>query len=169
MDEYEIFEKRCRDTSFALRRLPKELRKAMSVRVKPEIAVPLAAKIASAAGGPWGPVLAAATKARAGADPTIVVGGARKVVSGKAAAYQLVYGVEFGANPNTTRRYSVTKHGMIPGSRGATKVFMRHATRQFVGRKHPFIFPTIRREGGWILDQFATIADDVLTGELPHG
>ena len=142
-----------------LRRIPKDLRKALSVRVKPEIAVPLAGRIAGAAGGPWGPVLATATKARAGADPTIVVGGARKVVSGGASPRALVYGVEFGSTGRTVTG--------VPAGRGH-RSYSRKSTRQFLAHKRPFIFPTIRSSGGWILDQYATIVDDVL-GEIPHG
>ena len=142
-----------------LRRIPKDLRKALSVRVKPEVAVPLAARIASAASGPWGPVLAAATKPRASADPTIVVGGARKVVSGGASARALVYGVEFGSTGRT-----ITGVNAGRGHRS----YSRRSTRQFLRHKRPFIFPTIRSSGGWVLDKFATIVDDVL-GEVRNG
>ena len=160
MDDLEAFERSCRDTSMALRRIPKELRKAMSVRVKPEVAIPLAAKIASNAVGPWAAVLAKATKARASADPTIVVGGARKVVSGGASARALVYGVEFGSTGRTVTG--------VPAGRGH-RSYSRKSTRQFLAHKQPFVFPTIKANGGWVLEQFATIADDDLTGELQHG
>ena len=169
------FEASLRDAAMGLRRIPKELRKELSVRDKPEIAVPLAAKIASGWSGPWGPALAGATKARAGADPTIVVGGAKAVVSGGASARQLVYGVEWGANANTVRtvnrqkgrgnsgRGRVTARERAAAAAKGQIIFKRHSTRQFVGKRAPSVFPTIRSNGGWIMDKFATIVDDVLS------
>ena len=117
-----------------------------------------------------------ATKARAGADPTIVVGGAKRVVSGGASPRQLVYGVEWGANANTMRTVNrrkmfgsdglgrvTTRERAEAASHGQT-IFKRHATRQFLGKKSPAVFPTIKKSGGWIMDRYADIVDDVLRG-----
>jgi hypothetical protein len=142
-----------------LRRVPKDLKKALSVRVKPEIAEPLAQRVSGAWTGPYAQVLATATKARAGAEPIINIGGARKVVSGGASPRQLVYGVEFGA---TGRRVVGVSAGK--GHRS----YSRKATRQFVGHHAPAVFPTIRRSGGWLMDKYADIVNDVL-GKVVSG
>lgn len=150
----EEFARECRETSRQLRRLPADLRRALAQRSKTEVADPLAQRISAAASGPYGRALSGAVKTRAQADPQIVIGGARKVVSGGASARQLVYGVEFGggsrvkAIPATARR------------RG----HRRHTTRQFVGKHRPFVFPTIGRHIPAALEAFAGIVDDVLKG-----
>ena len=134
--------------------MPKDLRDAIKDQVTPQVASPLADKVAQAFTGPWAAPLAAATKARKLADPTIVIGGARKVASGGASARQLVYGATWGGGSrvsNVTRR---TRHGSTS--------YRARTTRQFRGKARDNIVPTIRREGDWVLDQFAAIVDDVL-------
>ena len=155
MSDLDDFERSCRETSRQLRAIPKDLRKALAVRVRPEIAEPLAAKIRSSWSGPWAQVLATATKTKTGADPTIFVGGSRKVVSGGASPRQLVYGAEFGASGRT-----------VTGVQAGTghRSYSRRSTRQFVANKAPSVFPTIRANGGWVMDKFADIVDDVLGG-----
>lgn len=156
------FARSCKDTSRQLRRLPAELRKELSAQVQPQVAVPLAEKIANAYQGPWAVPLAAQTKARKLADPTIVVGGAKRVVSGGANARQLVYGATFGGGTRlstTTRR---TRNG------GRSTTYRHRSTRQFQGKGNDALFGTIRREGAWVLEQFANIVDDVL-GKATNG
>jgi len=151
----EEFAQQCRETSRQMRRLPAELRRTLAQRSKAEVAEPLAAKISAAASGPYGRALSASVKTRAAADPQIVVGGARRVVSGGASARQLVYGVEFGGGSR------VKAIPATPRRRG----HRRHTTRQFVGKHAPFVFPTIGANIDTVLESFADIVDDVL-GEV---
>jgi len=152
------FAAECRTAARNMRRLPSDIRRELGQRSKGEVAAPLAQKVAAAARGPWGRVLSGAVKTRASADPVIVVGGARRVVSGGASPRQLVYGTEFGggsrvkAIPATARR------------RG----HRRRTTRQFIGKHAPFVFPTIGDNAEWVLEKFADIVDDVL-GRVTNG
>jgi len=156
----DLFATSCKDTSRQLRRLPAELRKALASEVQAQVADPLAGKIAQAFQGPWAAPLARSTKARKLADPTIVVGGARRVVSGGASARQLVYGATFGGG---SRVSSVTRR-----TRSGTTSYKVHTTRQFRGKGRDDVFNTIRSQGAWVLTQFATIVDDVL-GKAVNG
>ena len=151
----EAFERSCRDTSRQLRRLPSELRKELAAQVQPRVAVPLAGKVAQAFGGPWAAPLSRSTKARKLADPTIVVGGAKRVASGGASARQLVYGATFGGGARVS---TVTRRT----SSGSSTSYKVHTTRQFRGKGRDDVFNTIRANGAWVLTQFASIVDDVL-------
>lgn len=146
------FSTQCQQASRDLRRMPADLRRALASEVKDEVAVPLASKIGQAATGPWGPALAASTKARALADPTIVIGGSKRVVSGGANARQLVYGTEFGGGKRITRVPGNAKH------RG----YRRWSTRQFARHHKPFVFPTLGKSGEWVLEKFAEIVGRVI-------
>lgn len=163
-DDLDAFARACRDTSRQLRRLPRELRAALSSEVQPRVAVPLAAKIANAYAGPWAAPLAASTKARKLADPTVVIGGARRVVSGGASGRQLVYGATWGGGGV---RVSTVTRRTRNGGRPAT--YKAKTTRQFRGKANDRIFPTIRANGVWILDEFATIVDDVIRKGVTNG
>jgi hypothetical protein len=152
------FGRECDAAAKALRRVPRELRRALASEVKTEVAVPLAAKIAAAASGPYGRALSGAVKARAQADPTIVIGGSRKVVSGGANARQLVFGTEFGGGKRTTR---IARR---PGRAG----YRRRTTNQFVPA-HPFVFSTIGDNVDWVLDRYSDIVLKVLNEAVSDG
>lgn len=145
------FGRECREAARNLRRVNGELRRELASSVRDEVAVPLAARIAQAATGPHARILSAGTKARAGAQPTIVVGGTRPRLTGGAGPRDVVFGDEFGggsritAIPRTARR------------RG----YRKHTTRQFK-RSRPFVFPTIGKAIPDVLDTYA----DVVTGLL---
>lgn len=159
--DLEAFERECKLVSRQLRRMPAELRKALAAEVQPRVAVPLAGKVANAFAGPWAAPLAASTKARKLADPTIVVGGAKRVVSGGANARQLVYGATFGGGKRVQSITRRTRNG------GKTTTYRAHVSRQF-GAGRDTVFPTLRASGGWVLEQFAGIVDDVL-GKVSNG
>jgi hypothetical protein len=144
------FARECKEAARNLRRVDRDLRRALSSQVKERVAVPLAARIGSAAGGPWAPVLRAGTKARAGAEPTIVVGGSAPRVSGGATPRQLVYGAEFGGGSRLTA---------VPRS-GRRRGYRVHSTRQFRANRRPFIFPTIAEQIPAVLDEYADIVSD---------
>lgn len=146
MSGIEDFAAECDFVAKQLRRIPSDVRRALASEVKTEVATPLAAKIASAAKGPYGPALSGSVKARAAADPTIVVGGSRKVVSGGANARQLVFGTEFGGGKRITR---------VPTSPKRSG-YRRRTTNQFVPA-HPFVFSTIGSNMDWVLDTYADI------------
>lgn len=149
----EAFERECKSTARNLRRMPADLRKALAAQVQPRVAVPLAGKIAQAFTGPWAAPLAASTKARKLADPTIVIGGARRVVSGGASARQLVYGATWGGGKRVA---SVTRK-----TRRGSSTYRAHVTKQFQGKARDNIIPTIRSSGAWVLEEFANIVDEV--------
>jgi hypothetical protein len=149
----EAFERECKVTARNLRRMPADLRKALSAQVQPRVAVPLAGKVANAYAGPWAAPLAAATKARKLADPTIVIGGAKRVVSGGASARQLVYGATWGGGKRVS---TVTRR-----TRRGSSTYRAHVTKQFQGKARDNIFPTLRAQGGWVLEEFANIVDEV--------
>lgn len=153
----EEFAQECEAAAKALRRIPKELRRALAADVKTEVAEPMAAKIRSASRGPWSAALASQTKARAAADPQVVIGGAKKIVSGGANARQLIYGTEFGGG----RR--VTRVPARPGRRG----YRRHSTNQFIPAT-PYVFETLRANSDFILDAFADIVLKVINEEVPQ-
>jgi len=133
--------------------MPADLRKALAAQVQPRVAVPLAAKVAQAFTGPWAAPLAASTKARKLADPTIVVGGSRRVVSGGASARQLVYGATWGGGKRVA---SVTRR-----TRRGSSTYRAHVTKQFQGKSRDNIIPTLKAQGGWVLEEFANIVDEV--------
>lgn len=159
MSDLAAFAAECDAASKSMRRLPKDVRRALASDVKTEVAAPLADKIGAAARGPYGRVLSAATKARVSADPQIVVGGGRRVVSGGATARQLVYGTEYGGGGRVTA---------VPAGRGH-KAYRRRSTNQFRRGPYPFVFPTIGREGEWVLDRFADIVLKALDEGMTNG
>ena len=146
------FAQDCRETSRNMRRLPAELRRALAAESKDRIASPLARDIAAGWSGPWNRVLRAGTKARAGADPVIVVGGSYPRLSGGAGPRQVVFGAEFGGG---SRRTVIARTARRKGH-------ARHTTRQFARHQQATVFPTIARRIGWVLEEFADIVDDVL-------
>lgn len=158
MADLSDFAAECEFVSKKLRRINKDLRRALAAEVKTEVAIPLAQKISQAASGPYGPALSGAVKARAQADPTIVIGGSRKIVHGGANARQLVFGTEFGGGKRITAVPRNAKH----------KGYKRRSTNQFVPA-HPFVFSTIGRNGEWVLDQFSNIVMKVLDGGISNG
>ena len=154
MTEPTEFARACRDASRDLRRLPKDLRRTLAQRVRPDVADPLAGDIRADYRGPWANVLSAATKTRVSGDPQIVVGGSRRVVSGGAAPRQLVYGAQFGGGKKVAEVTRRTKH------KGTVR-YRRRTTAQF-RNPVPTIFPTIGRTIDKTLDRFARIVGEVL-------
>lgn len=151
------FAAECEAAAKALRRMPADVRRALAAEVKSEVAVPLAAKIGAAATGPYAARISGAVKARAAADPTIVAGGGRRVVSGGATPRQLIPGTEWGGGVRVTQVYP---------RRG--RAHRRRTTNQFVPA-HPFIFPTISKQMPTVLDQFAGIVLRSIDKGLTHG
>lgn len=147
--------KACRDASRDLRRLPRDVKAALKVRTRPEVADPLAGTIRSTFRGPYAAALSTATKSRASGDPKIVVGGARRVVSGGASPRDLVFGDQFGGGKRVGTVTRRTRHG--------STTYRRRTTAQFKTAR-PTIYPTIRRELPHVLDRFATIIEEVLNG-----
>lgn len=144
------FGSECREAARNLRRVDRDLRRDLAGQVKDRVAVPLAGRVASAATGPWSRVLAAGTKARAAADPTLVVGGTRPRLSGGAGPRDVVFGAEFGGGRRLTA---------VPRS-ARRRGYRRYSTNQFRRNQAPFVFPTIRREMDGILDTYADIVTD---------
>lgn len=153
------FAAECEAAAKALRRLPKDVRRALASEVKSDVAEPLSRKIAAAAVGPWNRVLRAGTKARSAADPQIVVGGMRPKLSGGGGPRSVVYGTEFGGGK---RRTAVPSK---PGRRG----YSRRSTAQFARHHQPFVFKTIGTNIGWVLDRYADIVDEVIDREIGRG
>jgi len=156
----------------ALRQLEPEVRREVGREVQAQVVQPLAEAVASAAGGgPWGDVIAGGVKARAGADPTLVVGGRAAVLSGGGAVRDVAWAVEFGANPEKRgivnrapsptgkgRKRGRVTAGEIRTQRAAGKVvFVRRSSRQFIGRHRPYLGPTFRREEDRITEAWTDI------------
>lgn len=141
----------------ALRRLPADLRRALAQESKDQVAVPLAAKVAAAATGPWARVLSAGVKARVAADPKIVIGGKSPKLSGGGGPRSVVFGNEWGGGK---RVRALAGNNRRRGHRRAT-------TKQF-RNPHPFVFDTVNENMDWVLDQFAdltmTVLDKGVTG-----
>jgi hypothetical protein len=155
----EEFAAECRQAALGLRRVDKDLRRELSGQVKEKVAEPLAKRVGSAARGPWSRVLQAGTKARAGADPKIVVGGLRPRLSGGAGPRQVVFGTEFGGGKRLTA---------VPAS-ARRRGYRRYSTNQFRSNKAPFVFPTIGKNIDWVLDTFADITLTILDKEVNRG
>lgn len=153
------FAAECREASRNLRRLPVEVRRELRRRVKDEVAQPIAADIRAAGHSVYARRVAATTRVRAAADPTIVAGGAKRVASGGARGRDLVFGTHFGGGSR------VTAIPARPGRRG----YRRHTTRQFAGRHDPFVFGTVGRNLDRYLELWAGIIDDVVEKVIPRG
>lgn len=152
------FARECREVSRALRRLPREVRTALRDRVRPEVAEPMASDVRAAGTSVWARRVAATTRTGAGADPRIVVGSAKRVTTGGATARDLVFGINFPAG---------TKIKAVPAKAGR-RGHRRHSTRQFVGRRDPFVFSTIGRNVGEYLERWADIVADTVA-EVTRG
>lgn len=147
----EGFEQQCRQAARQLRRLPAELRRDLAAEVRDEVAEPLAGAIRSEWHGPHAAVLREATKARVQVDPMVVVGGARKVVSGGASVRDLVYGNEFGGGKrvalvNRPRSAGGRRRGRVTQAERATagrKIYRRRTTQQFPREGQHAVFGTI--------------------------
>jgi hypothetical protein len=148
------FHTQCTQTAKALRRLPKDLRRAVAGDVQARVAVPLAGAMRAALTGPYANALQGAVKARVAADPRIVIGGGSRVVSGGARARQLIYGVEFGGGRGRARVAATGRH------RG----YSRRSTNQFVPARS-FVGATIHARGA----QALTVWADVILEHLQRG
>ena len=146
----------CRDTSRALRRLPKDVKGELRSRVRAEVAEPIAADVRSGGSSVYARRLGPTTRVRAQADPTIVVGGAARVASGGAKGRDLVYGTNFGGGSRVTP---------VP-ARAGRRGYRRRTTRQFAGRTDPFVFRTVGRNLDRYLVLWASIVDDVVGQHL---
>lgn len=153
------FARATRDAARGLRQMPAELRKELGQAVFDDVASPLAAAVRNASRGsrPFGPLLE--VKARKGTDPTIVVGGSRRLARNGATGRQLVYGVEFGGSRSrhqpAHRPYTRTYRNGKPHS------VWRNTTAQFVPAK-PFIYPTFRAEYAETAEAFLAMLDPFL-------
>ena len=144
----------CRERARQVRRLPADVKRALSARVRPEVVEPVAADMRRAVTGPHAALLTNAIKPRTGATPELVIGGARPRLSGGASPRDVVFGDEFGGGSRTT---DVPAR---PGRRG----YRRHTTRQF--KRRPFAFPTLARNVDKVLDTYADIVTDTLEEAL---
>ena len=142
-----------------MRRLPAEVKRTLRARTKEEVADPMATDIRAAGRGVYSRRVAPTAKVRSNADPTIVVGGARKVASGGAKGRDLVFGAHFGGGSR------VTAIPTRPGRAG----HRRHTTRQFAGTKDPFVFYTVGRNAARYLELWADVITDTIRKELGNG
>lgn len=152
----EDFARSCKDASRQLRRLPKEVRAQLRTRVRAEVAEPIAQDVRAGGTSLYARRVAPTTKVRAQADPTIVVGGARRVASGGAKGRELVYGAMFGGGNRVKA---------VPAQSGR-RGYRRRTTRQFAGRRDPFVFRIVDRNLDRYLQRWAGIVDDVVGSTL---
>lgn len=149
----------CKDASRQMRRLPAELRRTLATEVRDEVAEPMAADIRSAWHGPYAAALSGATKARVQTDPQVVVGGARRVVSGGASARDLVFGTEFGGG----RRVKA-----IP-ARAGRRGHRRRTTQQFPAGGQHAVYGTIGRNLTRYLESWADAVDKIVGKVMGDG
>ncbi|MFW5473689.1 hypothetical protein ACOCJ5_10295 [Knoellia sp. CPCC 206450] len=142
-----------------MRRLPAELRRTLANEVRDEVVEPLAADIRAAWTGPHARALSASTKARVSGDPKIVVGGARRVVSGGASARQLVFGNEWGGGKRVKA---------IP-ARPARRGHRRHTTRQFPTTGQHTVYGTIHATLDRTFDRWADVVNRIIERSLDRG
>lgn len=154
------FQAECKAIARVLRRLPPQLRRDLAADVRDQVAEPLAVAMRGALSGPYASALQGAVKTRVSADPQIVVGGARRVVSGGARQRQLIYGVEFGGGKKVAR---VPAGGKVRRHVG----YRRKSTNQFVPA-HPFIFSTVSEHGSRMLEAWADVVLKHIGEEIDH-
>lgn len=169
-DDPAEFARQARALAKAMRTLPKEIRSELKAEVKEKVAQPLAQKVAEASRGKWAGPLSKAVKVRSADDPTIVVGGTQRLVSGGATGRQLIFGTEFGGGNrvSTVNRKPGRRGRVARGERGANGrgVYRRRTTKQF-NPASPFVFETVRRYEPWAVEQFADIVMRKIQNVLP--
>lgn len=127
--------------------------------MKTDVAELIAGDVRQAGSTVYARRTAATTRVRAQADPTIVVGGAKRVASGGARGRDLVFGTNFGGGGRLT---AVPRQN---GHRG----YRRFSTNQFRGRRDPFVFATVGRNLDRYLDRFADVVDDIVQKVMTRG
>lgn len=150
-----------------MRRLPKELRRALGREVKDTVAEPLAADIRSAWRGPHAHVLSAATKARVSTDPQIVIGGSRRVVSGGASPRDLVFGNEWGGGKRIAlvNRRRTAGRGRVSAAERASagrRIHRRHTTRQFPRQGQHAVYGTIHATLDRSFERWVTAVNQII-------
>jgi hypothetical protein len=147
--------------------MPADLRRALSTDVATEVAEPLAAEVlrASFRAGPYSGRFT--VKVRKGVEPTLAVGGSRRVVAGGATGAQLFYGTEFGGSAH--RHQPAHKPYTRTSSGGVRHSVWRNTTAQFVPAR-PFVYPTFRREFADVTEAWLEVLDPFLeTWEAGRG
>lgn len=146
------FAQACAQAARQLRRVPGDLRRDLGRHVRDEVARPAAAAVNTAArsAGPYGRALATAARPRAGADPAVVVGGRRPLVSGGATGRDLVYGANFGGGKRTTVVH-----------RAGARPYRARTTMQFT-RPRPWIYPALARSADDLFTAWAAALDPYL-------
>jgi hypothetical protein len=142
-----------------MRRLPAELRRALATETRAKVAEPLAADNRRSWRGAYAPALSAQTKARVQTDPQVVIGGAKRVVSGGANARQLVYGTEWGGGKRVTAIPS------RPGRRG----HRRRTTQQFPRTGQHAVYGTIHDTLDATFDRWVGVIDDIIERTFDRG
>lgn len=148
----------CRQTSRAARRLPAEVRRDLKARVRDRVAEPIAADVRAGGSTTYTRLVAGTTRVRADADPTVVLGGARRLVSGGARGRDLVFGAQFGGGKAVVS---------VP-SRPGQRAHRRRSTMQFGGRD-PFVFATLRRNIDRYLGLWADVVVETVGRVIPGG
>ena len=118
----------------------------------------MAADIRTAGRSVYARRVAPLAKVRSNADPTIVVGGVKRVASGGAKGRDLVFGAVFGGGSRTS---------VVRGTSRA-KGHTRHTTRQFRTRD-PFMYRSAFANVDRYLESWADIVEDEIRKRLPDG
>lgn len=153
------FAQACKEAARNMRRLPKELRRALANEVRDQVAEPLAADIRAAWSGPYGPQLSAATKARVQTDPQVVIGGARPRLSGGASPRDTVFGAEWGGGGR------VKPIPARPGRRG----HRRRTTRQFPAQGQHAVYGTVHATLNRTFERWADVVDKLVGRVMGDG
>lgn len=195
MSTLDEFAAECNAAAKALRRVPAEARRKIAAESKTRIAEPLAAEVGRAARGPWARILTPGSKARAAADPTIIVGGKTPTVRNGAGPSDVVFGTELGgkgekqthigrarytredvaAAPRGSRiRAGQIRRGRVSAAEraaAARTIHQRRTTVQFVNNRYPFILDTVEASMPEVLDEFGDLILETLDEQIggEHG
>lgn len=140
--------------------MPADLRKGLKASVADEVARPLADEVrrASFRAGPYSGRFTVTVK-RGSEEPSLSVGGQRRVVSNGGSGAQLFYGTEWGGS--RSRHQPAHRPYTRRSSGGATHSVWRNTTAQFVPAR-PFVYPTFRRETDRTLEAWLGTLDPFL-------
>lgn len=154
----EEFARHCREAAHDLRALPAEVARALDLRLTRDVAQPLADDIRAGATTLYGRRLAATTTVRTGPTPQVVLGGPQRILSGGATGRDIALAVTEGTDPG---RVATIPAGTGPKGR-RHRSYRQRTTRQFIGRRDPFVERTITRRLEHYADVTAGIVADVI-------
>ncbi len=152
------FAQETRRAADAVRRLPRALHDALPRITEEEVAAPLAERVRSAGGNTYARRVSATATVQLTPHPTLVIGGARQILSGGATGSDIAPGTEFGGGQRV---------GTVSASRARSH--RRRTTRQFVRQQSPFAVRTVERSLDWAFQRFVDAVEILADRQVPRG